>query len=209
MSIRPLTLAGVFLLLLAGVGSAAADEGAPYLVTPFHDRVYPGGPQKFRAGSSEPTMISGGEGVAYHDSDARNRGRGGTESGGRELPQRISPAGGRRSLARETPRPDRRQPVRGGDPAGGAALCRLDGARGMVSHDRPGREGGPLRGQSPPYLEPPGGRSRSSSTGSRWSPRSGSSRTRTRRRPSRGAHGTTGTLRSRSPRWSCRKAWPS
>jgi hypothetical protein len=64
-------------LLLAAVVPAQADEGKSYSGTPFHDSVYPGGPQKIPGRVQCAYYDFGGEGVAYHDSDAVNHGSGG------------------------------------------------------------------------------------------------------------------------------------
>ena len=45
--------------------------------TPFHDSAYPGGPQKIPGRVQCAYYDLGGEGVAYHDTDAKNNGSGG------------------------------------------------------------------------------------------------------------------------------------
>ena len=66
------------LILTAGfyLGGCAAANLKNYAGTPFHDRVYPGGPQKIPGRVQCAYYDLGGEGVAYHDSDAVNNGSG-------------------------------------------------------------------------------------------------------------------------------------
>src|SRR5271170_4028981 len=68
-----------FLLLGSLCLSAAAASGQSenYQGKPFHDSVYNGGPQKIPGKVLPPYYDLGGEGVAYHDSDAKNNGSGG------------------------------------------------------------------------------------------------------------------------------------
>jgi hypothetical protein len=58
---------------LAGCAAAGLKN---YAGTPFHDRMYPGGPQKIPGRVQCAYYDLGGEGVAYHDSDAVNNGSG-------------------------------------------------------------------------------------------------------------------------------------
>src|SRR5258708_10387065 len=65
-------------LILTGVfyfGGCASPELKEYQGTPFHDRVYHGGPQKIPGRVQCAYYDLGGEGVAYHDSDVTNSGR--------------------------------------------------------------------------------------------------------------------------------------
>jgi hypothetical protein len=55
----------------------AADNRQHYQGKPFHDSVYQGGPQKIPGKVYCAYYDLGGEGVAYHDSDAKNNGSGG------------------------------------------------------------------------------------------------------------------------------------
>ena len=57
---------------------AVAQEGflAAYKGTPFHDSRYSGGPQKIPGQVMCAYYDLGGEGVAYHDADAKNNGSG-------------------------------------------------------------------------------------------------------------------------------------
>jgi hypothetical protein len=66
-------------LILTGgfyFGGCASAELKEYQGTPFHDSVYHGGPQKIPGRVQCAYYDSGGEGVAYHDSDATNSGSG-------------------------------------------------------------------------------------------------------------------------------------
>jgi hypothetical protein len=58
-------------LWLCTLASAQTYRGEP-----FHDRVYRGGPQKIPGRVQCAYYDLGGEGVAYHDSDAKNNGSG-------------------------------------------------------------------------------------------------------------------------------------
>src|ERR1700743_2194976 len=62
---------GVFYL-----GGCASPELKKYKGTPFHDSVYHGGPQKIPGRVQCAYYDLGGEGIAYHDSDAKNNGSG-------------------------------------------------------------------------------------------------------------------------------------
>src|SRR5450432_3013760 len=74
---RPSLALSVLLLAAAAVVPAHADEVKPYAGTPFHDSVYPGGPQKIPGRVQCAYYDFGGEGIAYHDTDAKNNGSGG------------------------------------------------------------------------------------------------------------------------------------
>jgi hypothetical protein len=66
-------------LIVAGgllLGGCAAPEMKGYQGTPYHDSVYPGGPQKIPGRVQCAYYDLGGEGVAYHDTDAVNQGSG-------------------------------------------------------------------------------------------------------------------------------------
>ena len=67
------------LILLAGLylPAAAFAQASPYQGTPFHDSVYKGGPQLIPGKVYCAYYDIGGEGIAYHDSDAKNNGSGG------------------------------------------------------------------------------------------------------------------------------------
>ena len=70
-----LIFAGSF--YLSGCASPdASSQLNGYKGTPFHDRVYHGGPQKIPGRVQCAYYDLGGEGVAYHDSDATNSGSG-------------------------------------------------------------------------------------------------------------------------------------
>jgi hypothetical protein len=69
MNLRPLLLP-----LLLGLASCSP---APKGGLTFHDTVYKGGPQKIPGKVQCAYYDMGGEGVAYHDNDARNNGSGG------------------------------------------------------------------------------------------------------------------------------------
>jgi hypothetical protein len=59
-----------------GVRAFAADSPGGYLGTPYHDSVYKGGPQLIPGRVQCAFFDLGGEGVAYHNSDSRNKGSG-------------------------------------------------------------------------------------------------------------------------------------
>jgi hypothetical protein len=66
-------------LMLTGVfyfGGCASPELKEYQGKPFHDSVYHGGPQEIPGRVQCAYYDLGGEGVAYHDSDAINNGSG-------------------------------------------------------------------------------------------------------------------------------------
>ena len=66
-------------LSLAALGlwhGCAATEWSGYRGTPFHDARYAGGPQKIPGQVQCAYYDFGGEGVAYHDTDATNNGSG-------------------------------------------------------------------------------------------------------------------------------------
>jgi hypothetical protein len=54
----------------------SAGSGASYAGQPFHDQRYAGGPQVIPGKVQCAYYDAGGEGVAYHDSDAVNHGSG-------------------------------------------------------------------------------------------------------------------------------------
>jgi len=66
-----------FLLIGLGLPAAAFSQASPYQGTPFHDSVYKGGPQVIPGKVYCAYYDIGGEGIAYHDSDAKNSGSGG------------------------------------------------------------------------------------------------------------------------------------
>ena len=73
-----LTLSIVAILLTsAAVGTPKSDFLRKYKGTPFHDSHYLGGAQKIPGVVHCALYDLGGEGVAYHDSDAKNNGSGG------------------------------------------------------------------------------------------------------------------------------------
>jgi hypothetical protein len=70
----------LYLLLLAGglcLAAASHSETAPYQGKPFQDGTYHGGPQGIPGKVFCAYYDLGGEGIAYHDSDAKNNGSGG------------------------------------------------------------------------------------------------------------------------------------
>ncbi len=66
-------------MLCCGVylSGLAADNLKHYRGKPFHDSEYQGGPQKIPGRIQCAYYDAGGEGIAYHDSDAKNNGSGG------------------------------------------------------------------------------------------------------------------------------------
>jgi hypothetical protein len=64
------------LILLAAFFSLSLAAAQQYKGEPFHDSVYHGGPQKIPGRVQCAYYDFGGEGVAYHDSDAKNNGSG-------------------------------------------------------------------------------------------------------------------------------------
>src|SRR5215475_582196 len=67
-----------FLIFLSGacLPLFAADYPKNYRGKPFHDSKYHGGPQKIPGRVQCAYYDFGGEGVAYHDTDAKNNGSG-------------------------------------------------------------------------------------------------------------------------------------
>ncbi len=79
---RELLRSGVWLGCLSVVAAATAFAGSAsdlhgYKGTPYQDSKYAGGAQKIPGLVMCAYYDSGGEGVAYHDSDAKNSGSGG------------------------------------------------------------------------------------------------------------------------------------
>ena len=72
------TLSRYALLYCACSGTVALADGtvAAYRGTPYHDSVYKGGPQEIPGRVQCAYYDLGGEGVAFHNSDARNKGSG-------------------------------------------------------------------------------------------------------------------------------------
>jgi hypothetical protein len=66
------------LILICGIflGACASSGWKGYRGEPFHDSVYQGGPQRIPGVVQCAYYDAGGEGVAYHDSDAKNNGSG-------------------------------------------------------------------------------------------------------------------------------------
>jgi hypothetical protein len=65
--------------MLSAIAASAGSEPdflASYKGTPFHDSRYSGGAQKIPGGIMCAYYDLGGEGVAYHDADAKNNGSG-------------------------------------------------------------------------------------------------------------------------------------
>jgi len=75
-SLRNLTRLVVFLFLIPVANSLQRDFLKSYKGTPYQDARYPGGPQKIPGRVQCAYYDRGGEGVAYHDSDAKNNGSG-------------------------------------------------------------------------------------------------------------------------------------
>jgi hypothetical protein len=75
---RGLLVAGVTVGVLgsAGIGMAQGGFLASYKGTPYHDGKYSGGAQEVPGKVVCAYYDLGGEGVAYHDSDAKNNGSG-------------------------------------------------------------------------------------------------------------------------------------
>ena len=61
-------------LIVVAILPAGAAEG--YRGRPFHDSVYHAGPQKIPGRVQCAYYDLGGEGIAYHDTDAQNKGSG-------------------------------------------------------------------------------------------------------------------------------------
>ncbi len=69
----------LFLVAMFAAGTAAAQQAdflKSYKGTPFHDNKYNGGAQKIPGSVRCAYYDLGGEGVAYHDADAKNNGSG-------------------------------------------------------------------------------------------------------------------------------------
>jgi hypothetical protein len=66
----------VLLLCFLGAASLTARAAEPYQGRPYRDNVYRGGPQTIPGRIMCAYYDVGGEGVAYHDSDAANKGSG-------------------------------------------------------------------------------------------------------------------------------------
>jgi hypothetical protein len=64
------------LLLALCLPAVAPGKSKPYQGKPFHDSVYNGGPQAIPGRVLCAYYDLGGEGVAYHDADAKNNGSG-------------------------------------------------------------------------------------------------------------------------------------
>jgi hypothetical protein len=73
---RWLVASGVALMAAGAVGAQAPDFLKSYKGTPFHDSKYIGGAQKIPGTVMCAYYDLGGEGVAYHDADAKNNGSG-------------------------------------------------------------------------------------------------------------------------------------
>ena len=75
---RGLLVVGVVAGVLGSAGVGAAQGGflASYKGTPYHDSKYLGGAQAIPGKVTCAYYDLGGEGVAYHDSDAKNNGSG-------------------------------------------------------------------------------------------------------------------------------------
>ena len=74
------------------LGGCAADHFAGYRGQPYRDAVYHGGPQKIPGRVQCAYYDLGGEGVAYHDTDATNHGSGGLNPANGNYPERIPDA---------------------------------------------------------------------------------------------------------------------
>lgn len=74
--IRSALVAGLMLLGLFPGSAISAGSKFHYLGKPFQDSVYHGGPQKIPGRVQCAYYDFGGEGVAYHDTDAINQGSG-------------------------------------------------------------------------------------------------------------------------------------
>ena len=66
----------VLILASAAIAAPKPDFLASYKGTPFHDSRYSGGAQKIPGKVLCAYYDLGGEGIAYHDSDAKNNGSG-------------------------------------------------------------------------------------------------------------------------------------
>jgi hypothetical protein len=69
-------LALALVVAAAAIAAAQSKFLSEYKGTPFHDTRYSGGPQKIPGKVMCAYYDLGGEGVAYHDSDAKNNGSG-------------------------------------------------------------------------------------------------------------------------------------
>jgi hypothetical protein len=77
MTSRPCLHLPVILVLTAtALCAPKTDYRQNYKGTPYHDSRYPGGPQKIPGRVECAYYDLGGDGVAYHDADARNNGSG-------------------------------------------------------------------------------------------------------------------------------------
>jgi len=73
---RSLLIASAFCLASLDYSGVAAGQKPQYQGKPFHDSVYSGGPQAIPGRVKCAYYDLGGEGIAYHDSDAKNNGSG-------------------------------------------------------------------------------------------------------------------------------------
>jgi hypothetical protein len=64
------------LFVAVSAAQSGSDSLSQYKSTPFHDSKYNGGPQKIPGTVMCAYYDLGGEGVAYHDADAKNNGSG-------------------------------------------------------------------------------------------------------------------------------------
>src|SRR6201995_901206 len=71
-----LIVSAVALVMVGTVGGQTSDFLKSYKGTPFHDSKYNGGAQKIPGTVMCAYYDLGGEGVAYHDADAKNNGSG-------------------------------------------------------------------------------------------------------------------------------------
>ena len=74
--LRLILHACLILLGASCLGGCASSGWKGYQGKPFHDTLYHGGPQKIPGRVQCAYYDFGGEGVAYHDSDAKNNGSG-------------------------------------------------------------------------------------------------------------------------------------
>jgi hypothetical protein len=75
---KPIGLCPSLLLVaIASLPAAALSQTGQYQGKPYHDSVYLGGPQAIPGKVFCAYYDMGGEGIAYHDSDAKNNGSGG------------------------------------------------------------------------------------------------------------------------------------
>src|SRR5258708_9652383 len=120
-------------LVLTGVfyfDGCASPELKGYQGTPFHDSVYHGGPQKIPGRVMCAYYDLGGEGVAYHDADAKNNGSGGFEPGGggyfKNFPLET---GGGTSFTKIFPRLAKKTPTIPQPPSNLPSICLVWAAR--------------------------------------------------------------------------------